>query len=405
MVDLEAPSGPCAARLVWDPGFLGYDFGPHHPLRPERMTYGTDLLERAGLWRPATETLHPEPATRAELELIHSPEYVDVVEALDNGDGVDSRTILVHGLGAGDNPAFPAVHRTSALIAGGSLQAARGGMAGDFLHAFNPAGGLHHAMRSRASGFCVYNDPALAIAALIKEHDARVLYLDFDAHHGDGVQALFYDDPRVLTFSIHESGRYLFPGTGDVAELGEGDGRGYSVNAPMEPFTQDDSWLAAVYGLVPALAERFQPTFIVSQHGCDGHAWDPLTHLAITTRAIDAQARLVHALAHRYCEGRWIGSGGGGYDFRRIVPRMYGLVFSQMVNRPLPPEVPSAWRERWAGTGREPLPTAWVDPPEQFPPISEAPEIARRNAETVGRARAAVLPEELRQAYPFPSQV
>jgi acetoin utilization protein AcuC len=382
----------CAARLVWDERYMQYDFGPQHPLRPERFTYGLDLLKDAGLWQPERETLRPEPAARGELELVHSPDYVEIVERLDSGAAVEPMLVTRHGLGPGDNPSFPHIHESSSLVASGTLQAARGVMAGEFLHAFNPAGGLHHAMRDRASGFCVYNDVALAIAALVQEHGARVLYLDFDAHHGDGVQALFYGDPRVLTFSIHESGRYLFPGTGGIEELGEGAGRGYAVNVPMEPFTQDDSWLAAVNRLVPELAERFEPDFIVSQHGCDGHAWDPLTHLAITTRAIAEQARLVHELAHRHCGGRWIGSGGGGYDFRRVVPRMYALVFSQMADRPLSPDVPATWRERWASSGSEPLPITFEDPPEEFPPAPRAEEIVRRNAETVERVRQSVLP-------------
>lgn len=377
----------CPTRLVWHEGFRGYDFGPQHPLRPERFAYGLELLEEAGLWQPASETLEPQPASRAELELVHDADYVELVERLDGGASPEPLMDL-HGLGPGDNPFFDGVHKASALIAGGTLQAARGVMAGDFLHAFNPAGGLHHAMRSRASGFCVYNDPAVAIAALQAEHQARVLYLDFDAHHGDGVQALFYDDPSVLTFSIHESGHCLFPGTGAVEERGVGAGLGYSVNAPMEPLTQDESWLAAVRTIVPRLAERFQPEFIVSQHGCDGHAWDPLTHLGITTRAIAEQARLVHELAHRYCGGRWIATGGGGYDFRRVVPRMYALVFSEMSGRPLPAEVPASWRERWGSTGAEPLPTSFLDAPEAFPPPRGAEEIAQRNAETVGRVLA-----------------
>jgi acetoin utilization protein AcuC len=395
------PAEPCAARLVWSEDFLEYDFGPQHPLKPERLRRGTDLLEKSGLWLPAENTLTPTMPTRQELELVHAPDYVDVVQMLDDGEIGDLGLVYRHGLGPGDNPAFPAIHRSSALIAGGTLQAARGIMAGDYLHAFNPAGGLHHAMRGRASGFCVYNDAAVAIAALLQEHDARVLYLDFDAHHGDGVQELFYDEPRVLTFSIHESGRYLFPGTGDVSEQGEGRGRGYAVNTPMLPFTQDDSWLATVYGLVPALAEMFKPTFLVSQHGCDGHAWDPLTHLGITTRAIGAQARLAHGLAHAYCEGRWIGLGGGGYDFRRVVPRMYSLVFSQMVNRPLPSEVPAAWRERWASNSPDPLPTEFVDPAIEFPPPPRAQAIQEANFETAERARQTLLPDNIRTAYPL----
>jgi acetoin utilization protein AcuC len=383
----------CRARLVWDELMTEYDFGPQHPLKPERLVRGTDLLRESGLWQPETETLQPVEATPAELELVHAPEYVALVQSLDHGGMIDRGAMYAAGLGPGDNPAFPNIHAASARVAGGSLVSARGVMAGDFRHAFNPGGGLHHAMRGRASGFCVYNDVAVAIAALVRDYDQRVLYLDFDAHHGDGVQMLFYDEPRVLTFSIHESGRYLFPGTGFVDELGVGPGHGYSVNAPMEPYTQDDSWLNAVNTLVPALAERFEPTFIVSQHGCDGHAWDPLTHLSITTRAMAEQARLAHDLAHLYCDGRWIGSGGGGYDFRRVVPRMYALVYAQMADRPLPPTLPEPWRQRWAASSPDPLPTRWIDPPEAVEPIPRAAEIERRNADTVDDVRRAALPD------------
>ena len=396
------PDLECRGRLIWDERFKGYDFGPQHPLRPERFVYGLDLLAEAGVWRPEQETLPPESASRAELEAVHSRDYVNTVEWLDDGGPIDPALVARHGLGPGDNPAFPGMHDVSALIAGGTLRAARAIMAGEIDHAFNPAGGLHHAMRDRASGFCIYNDAAVAIAALLREHGLRVLYLDFDAHHGDGVQFLFYDEPRVLTFSIHETGRYLFPGSGEVDELGAGAGLGYSVNAPMEPFTHDSSWFGAVQALVPALAERLRPDFIVSQHGCDGHAWDPLTHLGITTWAIAAQARLAHELAHRYCGGRWIGLGGGGYDYRRVVPRMYALILAQMVNRPLPSSVPEAWRARWATTGSEPLPTTFIDPPSEFGLGPRAADIAQRNAETVDQAREAVLPPPLRHAYPAP---
>lgn len=171
-------------------------------------------------------------------------------------------------------------------------------------HAFNAAGGFHHAMQDRASGFCIYNDAAVAIAALLQDYEAHGLYVDFDAHHGDGVQWAFYDEPRVMTVSFHETGRYLFPGTGDLLELGKGAGRGLSVNIPLEAFTEDVSWLEAVSALLPSLVHTFHPDLIVSQHGCDTHTWDPLTHLALTTRAAAAQAKLTHDLAHEHCQGR-----------------------------------------------------------------------------------------------------
>jgi acetoin utilization protein AcuC len=384
----------CTARLVWDEQLLGYDFGPQHPLRPERLTYGTDLLAQASLWLPERETIRPSVASREELQVVHAPDYVALVERSETANATDFAGLQRYGLGPGDNPWFPNIHQASARVAGGTVEIARAVMAGDYLHAFNPAGGLHHAMRDRASGFCVYNDVAVAIGGLLQNYDdLRVLYLDFDAHHGDGVQTLFYDDPRVLTFSIHESGRYLFPGTGSVEEIGSGQGRGYSVNLPMEPYTQDDSWLPAVQALVPALAERFEPNIIVSQHGCDGHAWDPLTHLGITTHTIAAQAQLAHNLAHTYCAGRWIATGGGGYDYRRVVPRMYALIFTQMTGRDPGPELPASWRERWAGTGSDALPLTYLDSPTEFPPAPRAEETAARNAETLREATELILAE------------
>src|SRR5918999_4190134 len=174
------------------------------------------------------------------------------------------------------------MHDAGAAVGGGSMRAMEAILRGDVEHAFHPGGGLHHAMRDRAAGFCIYNDPALAIARARRD-GLRVMYIDLDVHHGDGVQALFWDDPGVLTFSIHESGQYLFPGTGFVEESGGRDAEGTAVNVPLEPFSGDESWLAAVESVVPALADAFPPTFLVSQHGCDSHALDPLAHLRLTT--------------------------------------------------------------------------------------------------------------------------
>ena len=196
-------------------------------------------------------------------------------------------------------------------------------------------GGLHHAMPDRASGFCIYDDPALAIARA-RQAGRRVLYLDFDVHHGDGVQAIHADDPGVMTVSFHESGRYLFPGTGFVDELGLGAAAGTIVNVPFEPGTGEGPWWAAVESLVPALAAAFGPDLIVSQHGADGHAWDPLAHLRLTTTAMGRAARLVDAVAHRYAGGAWLSTGGGGYDAYRVVPRSWSLVWLAGAHRDAP---------------------------------------------------------------------
>ena len=370
------------SAITHHPDFLLYDFGPQHPLRPERITAGLDLLEGAGIWRPETEALMPAPADRRELELVHDPAYVSVVEEASNG-LVLGRELAWYGLASADNPPFPDMHYASALVTGGSSEATRQIMRGQLRHAFNPAGGLHHALRSRASGFCIYNDPAVAAAIARDEFGARVLYLDFDCHHGDGVQSLFYDDPSVLTVSFHESGRFLFPGTGEVVELGEGAGKGFSLNVPFVPFTQDDSWLEAAHTVVPPLAERFKPDVIISSHGADTHVWDPLTHLALTTRSFFEQAHLVHELAHRCAAGRWLAVGSGGYDWRRVVPRSWAIVWSEMTGRPLPEHVPETWRERWQAESLEPLPVRFADSLDLSAPVARAAEVRRLNRETV----------------------
>jgi acetoin utilization protein AcuC len=382
-----------SARLIYRPEYQSYDFGPQHPLRPERLRTSLDLFSALDIEASPDEVLTAESATLSELTLVHERTYVEAVQHLGHGRS-SAHEAARWGMGPGDSPAFSGMHDVSAAIAGGTLNGLRGVLRGEFKHAFNPAGGLHHAMRKRASGFCVYNDPAIAIAAAVLEHDVRVLYLDFDAHHGDGVQAAFYTNPRVLTLSIHETGRHLFPGTGFVDELGEGDGRGYSLNIPMEPFTEDASWLECIEMLVPRVAESFAPDVIVSQHGCDSHAWDPITHLRISTRAFGAQAKLVHELAHQLCGGRWIATGGGGYDWVRVVPRSWSLIWAEMTGRSVDCELPPAWTARWEQVAQEqgfwPIPISMLDESEAWPAPPRRDEIVRAN-----RAQAEALRSRL----------
>jgi acetoin utilization deacetylase AcuC-like enzyme/GNAT superfamily N-acetyltransferase len=394
--------------FVHDPQLAQFDFGPDHPLRPVRHELLVSLLEHAGvLKRDSDEVLNQQPATHEELLLVHTPDYVSAVARLSELDGViegftgePSIDPERYGFGLGDTPTFPGMHDVCARIAGGTLAAARAVMSGQVRHAFNPTGGLHHAMRDRASGFCIYNDTAVAIAALLRDYEAHVLYVDFDAHHGDGVQWAFYDEPRVMTVSFHETGRYLFPGTGDVLELGQGAGRGFAVNLPMDAFTEDGSWLEAINAMVPALAERFRPDIIFSQHGCDPHTFDPLTHLATTTRAAAAQAKLIHDLAHEHCQGRWVALGGGGYDIYRVVPRAWSLVWSELSGRTLPDKIPTAWLDRWQPECPDPLPRAFLDDPDDFPPKPRRAEIERHNRRVVAQARRLFLPAQVRQAFP-----
>ena len=287
-------------------------------------------------------------------------------------------------------------------VAGGSLRAMEGILRGDVEHAFHPGGGLHHAMRARASGFCIYNDPALAIARARRD-GLRVLYIDLDVHHGDGVQALFWDDPGVLTFSIHESGRYLFPGTGDVAEVGEGVAAGTSVNVPLLPGTGDRAWVAILETLLPELAASFGPDLIVSQHGADSHAWDPLAHLNVTTTGHGRAARLVDQLAHRFARGRWLATGGGGYDAYRVVPRTWSLTWLAGAHREVPTSMPGEWRERWTAEatryGQVPLPETFDDgaiADDDLDPEQAAFHLAA--LEVADLARWATIPRLVREA-------
>ncbi|HEY7420097.1 MAG TPA: hypothetical protein VH593_33270, partial [Ktedonobacteraceae bacterium] len=255
-------------RIAFDAKELHYDFGPEHPLQPDRLRALFDLLKRSRLWDGTNERtlLQLRSASMEELSLVHTPDYLAAVQRLSDMYGRQvsdqerqelSQLELQFGFGDGDTPVQKGMHEVSALVAGGTLVALSAVMGlpagGNFasederpLHVFHPAGGLHHAWAERASGFCIYNDAAVAIAHIIRASEAKVLYIDFDAHHGDGVQRAFYDEPRVMTVSFHETGRYLFPGTGDVLELGERSGRGYAVNIPLEPFTEDDSYIEAM---------------------------------------------------------------------------------------------------------------------------------------------------------------
>ncbi len=375
------------AILLHHPDFLNYDFGPYHPLRPERLTAGLDLFQSLGFYDPDRDGPTILPATRDDLELVHDPLYIDAVIAAGSSSSPPSG-YAQFGLDGADNPPFPSMHEASAMVTGGTIEAVRHVMRGAVDHAFNPAGGLHHAQRARASGFCIYDDPAAAAALAISEFGARVFYVDFDCHHGDGVQWIFYQDPRVFTLSFHESGRYLFPGTGSPDERGSGAGEGTSVNMPFEPFTEDTSWLEAVETLLPDLVHRFQPDLLISNHGCDTHHFDPLTHLSLSTRAFSRQARLVHELAHEHTEGRWVAVGSGGYDWVDVVPRSWAILWSEMTRQPLPEQLPSSWLERWTPSADHPLHTRFVDSDESWG--MEIPEVSRANRETLRVVRRSV---------------
>src|ERR1700719_4699009 len=294
-----------------------------------------DLIRSTGLIEHA-HLLPPRRATIQELGLVHSRRYIELVRRLsdpEQRDDVSPEEVDDAGFASADNPISDELHEGAALVAGATLVAAQAIESGAALHAFSPAGGLHHAHRDRASGFCTYDDPAIACRWL-KDRGHRVAYVDVDVHHGDGVERIFYNDPDVLTISLHVSGRYLFPGTGFPDDSGAGAGRGAAVNLPFLPFTWDEPWLEGFDRVVPALLRRFKPTGLVTQGGCGTHYLGPLAHLAGTTRIWPHVGRVFHELAHELCDGRWLALGGGGYAVREVVPRAWTIFFAEMVERP-----------------------------------------------------------------------
>lgn len=376
--------------FVYSPELERYKLGEDHPLDPLRLRLTYELLRDLEIL-PDEETQLPEPAARTDLFLVHDRDYVAAVEEMSRKGIPDDRSVT-YGLGTEDNPVFRGMHEAGLLIVGGTLRAASLVMTGEVEHAAHIGGGLHHALPGRASGFCLYNDAALAVAHIKKEFGARVAYVDTDAHHGDGVQWVFYNDPQVLTVSFHETGRYLFPGTGSINESGSGSGYGYSVNVPLEAFTEDDSWIRAFRMVVPPLLRAFKPDVIISQNGCDGHRLDPLTHLLASTRLYREVPRLVHELAHEVADGRWIALGGGGYDIWRVVPRAWALLWAEMSERPLPRKLPQSWLQRWSRVSPVPLREFFCDDPYEFPPTPRRPLIHEKNLLTAKNVLRTVLP-------------
>ena len=351
-------TGPAA--VVWDDGLTRYDFGPGHPFDPVRVRLTMELARSLGVLTSGSVTvLAPSPATDGELETVHDGEYVEAVRHA----GRALLPNLSFGLGTDDDPVFEGMHEAAALVVGATLAAARAVWSGAARHAVNVAGGHHHAMRGAASGFCVYNDIAVAIKWLLAAGAERVAYVDLDVHHGDGVQAAFFDDPRVLTISLHEHPATLFPGTGLPGETGTGAGDGYAVNVALPAGTGDAGWLRALDAVALPLLRSFKPTVLVSQHGCDSHRLDPLAHL---TLSIDGQRRaqqMMHELAHGLCDGRWIATGGGGYALVQVVPRTWTHLLAIVAGAPLDPEMPTpaAWRELALAMTGETAPLTMTD--------------------------------------------
>ncbi len=358
------------AALIYSPKFSDYDLGPSHPLKPIRVTRTYELIRACRLLRGSkVSVVDPSPADEETIALVHSRDYIEAVRLA--GRGRLGKRPADYGLGTVDNPIIEGMYDAAALIAGASIEAADLIADNKADVAFNPAGGLHHALRAKASGFCIFNDPVIAIAHLLRKcgEGVRVAYIDIDAHHGDGVQDAFYTRKDVLTISVHESGRYLFPMSGGVDEIGEADGKGYSVNLPLSPFTGDDVYLCAFKEIIPPLLQAFQPDFICTQLGVDTHYQDPLTHLACTTRGYAAVvgeiAAVTIAQAPKPAGSRrtgWIALGGGGYDVT-VVPRAWTLAFARMTGKKVPEFIPEDQAQYYRRDNR-PVPLHDVNGPK-----------------------------------------
>jgi acetoin utilization protein AcuC len=351
----------CSLRVVWDDALTAYNFGPSHPLAPVRVDLVMRLARSLELFDlPQVSLSGPDPAGDELLELVHTPGYIAAVRRAAAEAAVPE---LRFGLGTDDNPIFPGMHDASARVVGASVGAARAVRQGEAIHAVNIAGGLHHAMSDRASGFCIYNDVAIAISWLLGTGIERVAYIDVDVHHGDGVQAVFWDDPRVLTISVHETGRALFPGTGFPEETGGPGAAGSAVNVALPPGTGDDGWLRAFHAVAPPLVAAFGPQVLVSQHGCDSHFLDPLAHLTLSVDGQRMAHAAVHQLAHEHAGGRWVATGGGGYEIVDVVPRAWAHLIAEAANAPVAPAtpIPEDWREHVRSRLRRVAPARMTD--------------------------------------------
>lgn len=325
--------------FVWDERLRAYDFGPDHPMSPIRVFLAHKLIcDWELLDLPYVDVVGPvEPASEVDLLRVHRRSFVEAVQRA-SLEGAEPD--LARGLGTEDVPIFIGMHDAAALVAGATLAAARAVHAGATRHAINLTGGLHHAMPGAAAGFCIYNDIAVAIAWLLEQGVSRIAYVDVDVHHGDGVQAIFYDDPRVMTISLHEDPQTLFPGTGYPDEIGGPNARGTAVNVALPAGTTDTGWLRAFDAVVPEVLKTFQPEILFTQHGCDTHADDPLAHLSLSIEGQLASYQRLHSLAHQLCGGQWIAVGGGGYECVDVVPRAWTHLTAVAAEFPIDPQAP-----------------------------------------------------------------
>ncbi len=362
--------------FVFSSAEVRYDLGQHHPFKAIRPEAVKSLLEHSGLLSQ-TDVFEPKMASLEALSAVHSNKYLARVMRASRGEDVPDS--LEYGIGTTDTPIFAGMHEATSLVVGGTLLAAELVASGRYARALNLAGGLHHAQSNKGGGFCVYNDLSVAISYL-RSMGLRVAYLDIDAHHGDGVQWIHYDDPNVLTISFHETGRYLYPGTGFIYELGRNQGLGTSLNVPLEPYTQNPSFLEAVDRVLEPAFTWFEPDVLVLQAGADAHFFDPLADLALTLPGYQELFKRIVQYSNRFTGGRIVATGGGGYATWTAVPRVWASLYAALGARELPYQLPKEWLNLWQPHSSDPLPETLSDPEPDIPRVSE---INLQNSRTV----------------------
>jgi len=364
--------------VIFAPAYRTYSFGDEHPFSPVRVDMTLDLLSMLG---HRVEPVEPEPSTREEILEAHAEAYVSRVEALSAGVEVADRE--EYGLGTQDTPAFPGMDEAARWIVGGTVHGARLIAEGSAGRVLQLGGGLHHARRSFASGFCIYNDLAIAIGSLTRR-GLRVAYIDIDVHHGDGVQQLLYEDPHVLTISLHESGQYLFPGSGEIRELGSGAARGLKLNLPLQPFTEGKSYLEVFERVLPAALRHFRPDVLVVQAGADAHFDDPLADLMLTTRDYQTIFTRILEWADLFAAGRVLFTLGGGYSFR-AAPRIWAILYLLMHGLPVVSDLPESWRRKWQGSLGDGFPEGFHDADSGGTGAANRYEVSHRNRQVAER--------------------
>ncbi len=374
--------------LVYHPKYLEYDLGAQHPFSPLRIKMVTELLEELGheLNYELPELIPPE-----KLQTVHDTEYIEVVELA--GMGVNDERFEKYGLGTADNPVKTGMSEAARYICGGTLHGAKLMLDGKYKKVLQLGGGFHHAHENLASGFCLYNDLALAITEMINR-GWHVVYLDIDVHHGDGLQKMFYEDDRVMTISLHESGEYLFPGTGWIYESGRGMGKSLKLNLPFEPFTEGKSYVEILEELLELALGYFRPDALIVQAGADAHFTDPLADLMLTTHDYERIFKTIIRKSEKYANGRLLFTFGGGYSFEATA-RIWSLLYLVLTNSNIPEKLPGAWIKKWEeGLGVK-IKDTFHDTNPFYKPIPRKNEIENHNKDTFRRLLDIVTPDWL----------